>query len=155
MTIILGVDPGLHKTGLGLISWEDGKYTYITHSIIKTQPYHALDYRLNVIFEQMSLFISIHKPDIMIVEEIFASINKNTIIKLGMARAMPVLCAARFNCELHNIPTRVVKKIVTGKGNADKTEVAIKVCQMLNLEEIKSQDATDALACALYYCRKT
>lgn len=149
--IILGVDPGLQNTGLGLISInQQGVPTYITHTVLQTKPSHSLETRLNTLFSGLNSFILSHTPSIMVIEEIFASVNSNTIIKLGMARALPVLCAGIHKCSLFNVPTRLIKKKIAGKGNAEKDEVATSVCKMLNIPHIISQDATDALACALY-----
>lgn len=151
VTIILGVDPGLHRTGLGVVQFSDNKYIYIAHDLIKTKPSAFLETRLKQLFESMSQIIQEYKPDIVIVEEIFASVNRNTIIKLGMARAIPVLCAAQHNCKVINIPTRIVKKHITGYGAAEKEQIAQSVCNLLNIEYINNLDATDALACALCY----
>ena len=149
--LVLGVDPGLQNTGLGLISIDTfGVPSYVHHTIIQTKSSHSLENRLNRLFTELTDFIQQFKPSVMIVEEIFASINSNTIIKLGMARAIPVLCASRHNCTLFNVTTRLVKKKITGKGNAEKEEVARAVCRILKIPLISDVDATDALACALY-----
>lgn len=152
MTLIVGIDPGLHKMGIGLIELVNNRPKYLTHTVIITKPTHNLEHRLNMLFEQLSDFLSIHKPDVMIIEEIFASINRNTIIKLGMARSIAVLCAARYNCELINMPTRVIKKKITGIGSAEKDDVEKYVCALLNIDIHNNFDATDALACAICYC---
>lgn len=152
MTLMIGIDPGLHKMGVGLIELVNNRPKYITHTVIITKPTQNLEHRLNVLFESLSSFLSIHKPSVMIIEEIFASINRNTIIKLGMARSIAVLCASRYNCELINVPTRVIKKKITGLGSSEKDVVAKYVCAILNIDIHNNFDATDALACALYNC---
>ncbi len=152
MTLIVGIDPGLHKMGVGLIELVNNRPKYITHAVMMTKPTHNLENRLNSLFEQLSHFLSIYKPNVMVIEEIFASINRNTIIKLGMARSMAVLCSARYNCELINVPTRVIKKKITGDGGAEKDLVAQYVCGILNIDIRNNFDATDALACALFHC---
>lgn len=156
MKKILGIDPGLERMGLGLIcitnDQNDAKIPqYLHHTVIKTKPKAKLQDRLLLLLDQLKLFIDEHKPDVLIIEEIFAGINRNTIIKLSMARTIPILCASMYKNDLIHLPTRLIKQYITGLGSAEKDIVAKQVCHLLNIKYIDNLDATDALACALCY----
>lgn len=148
---ILGVDPGLARTGLGLIELKDGKATYVDHQLLITQAKYPTHQRLQSIFQQGQAFIAkYNKIDTFVIEELFVGINRNTIIKLSMARSMIMLLASMTEAEVFNVPTRLIKQKITGFGGAQKEDVLAKVCEKLNLTDFTQLDCSDALACALY-----
>jgi len=150
MTIILGVDPGLEKTGLGLIKIENNQAKYLTHHLVLTKKTHSLEKRLVSLFEQAQTFLKDYQISTFIIEEIFVGINRNTIIKLSMARSVLILLGGMMKADIIHIPTRVVKQKITGAGNAKKEEVQTSIQQILNIK-IDQIDCSDALACALMF----
>lgn len=149
--MILGVDPALERTGFGLISVENGKPTYITHALLITKPKNTIQQRLQDLFVQAKAFIDQYDIDIFVIEELFVGINRNTIIKLSMARSIILLLANMKKAQIIHIPTRIVKQKITGCGGSTKEQVLEIVCQILQLENFSQLDCSDALACSLCY----
>lgn len=152
--IILGVDPGLALTGLGLLlEKEDGTISHIDHTIIATKPKYPTHDRLGHLFHDAKNWLQNYQIDTFAIEQLFVGINRNTIIKLSMARSMLMLLANIHNANTVDIPTKIVKQKIAGKGDANKKDVNKEVCSLLNVM-VEQQDCTDALACALCCCNQ-
>lgn len=147
--LVLGVDPGLARTGLGLIELTDDGVQYIDHILINTKQKHTTHQRLYSIFTEAKTWLEDYQIDCFAIEELFVGINKNTIIKLSMARSMLLLLAEIKQAHVLNIPTKLVKQKIAGKGDAEKEDVNLAVCSALNIT-LSQYDCSDALACALY-----
>jgi crossover junction endodeoxyribonuclease RuvC len=149
--IILGVDPALSITGYGVIEARKNALSLIEAGIIATSPREALPRRLNKIYGGITKLISDTKPDVLVLEKLYAHYrHPTTAFILGQARG--VICLA---CETKNIPlaeyaaTRV-KKAIVGKGLASKYQVQRMVASALKLNTLpKYTDVTDALALAI------
>lgn len=149
--LVLGIDPALAKTGLGIIEFAPN-YTpkHISHYVLETKNTMSTEQRLHSIFTQMQTILQKYTIDYIIIEEVFVGVNRNTIIKLSMARSIFLLLSAMHNIAVSHIPTRLIKQKITGHGNATKEEIADVMREKLNIT-LKQQDCLDALACALYY----
>jgi len=146
---IFGIDPGLNKTGWGLIALLNGQQKYLACGTIKTFSEEDLSIRLLKIFNSLKELIVLYQPNLVAIEETYVNSNSKSSLHLAHARAAAMLAAAE--CGLISVPyqAKTIKKAVTGSGNADKEQV-IKMLKLrlTGLELIKDKDAIDALALA-------
>jgi len=148
--VILGIDPGLVKTGYGLIQIENNSCRTLDFGIISPNSKEKLSLRLSTIYNDISLIIDKFKPNILSIEEVFFGKNVKSALLLGHARGVAMLCASNNNMPVFEYSARKVKQSVTGNGNADKSQVKYMVMKQLNLNNINCpSDASDALAIGL------
>jgi len=117
---ILGLDPGLRRTGWGVISVAGARLTHVAHGVIAPKDTLPFAERLLVLFEAIAEVIALHAPDEAAVEETFMNNNAASALKLGHARAMALVCPARAGLPVAEYAATVVKKAVVGTGGADK-----------------------------------
>ena len=149
MVLILGLDPGLGTTGWGLISAEGNRLTHIANGQVRTDPKQALAARLLKLDEELGKVIEAHRPDEAAVEEVFLNENPQSSLKLGQARGVVLVAAARRGVAVGEYAARLVKKAVVGTGGADKTQIHFMVQRLLPGVKIAGADAADALAVAI------
>jgi crossover junction endodeoxyribonuclease RuvC len=148
--IILGVDPGLATTGVGVVETIGSKFKTHFHGIISTKPSTSFIKRLEQISIDLSTVIREFSPDVMSVEELFFSTNVKTAFSVGQARGVILLTAAQNNMEVYSYTPPQVKSSVCGYGAAQKKQVQSMVQRILKLDNIpKPDDAADALALAI------
>lgn len=149
--IILGIDPGSVICGYGAIKKEKNKVELIEFGVIKLSKLHKeYNLRLKELFYNLERIIKRVNPDLIAIENTFYSKNAQSLIKLSQARAITVLSATLNNVELIELSPRVVKKAITGNGNASKKQVQYMVQNLLEIEDTsKFYDVTDALALAI------
>ncbi len=151
MTIILGVDPGLHTTGYGIIQYSSNNITYLNSGLIKTLP-NYLPNRLKLIFDRLNEVINNHKPEIFVIEKIFFAKNADTAIKLSQASGVAMVSAVSNELPVFEYTTKQVKHTVVGTGSATKNQVQYMVCTLLKITISLPEDAADALAIAITHC---
>lgn len=147
--LILGIDPGLGTTGWGLIAAEGNRLSHVANGQIATNAKTALPHRLVELDRALTDIILQHRPDGIAVEEVFINSNPQSTLKLGQARGVILLCAARSGLEIGEYAARLIKKAVVGVGNADKTQVHAMISRLLPGAKIAGADAADALAVAI------
>lgn len=147
--IILGLDPGLGTTGWGVIAAEGNRLTHIANGQVKTDPKLPLPSRLWILDKELSDILLKHQPDSVAVEEVFLNTNAQSTLKLGHARGVVLLAAARTGANVGEYAARLVKKAIVGVGNADKTQVQAMVQRLLPGVKLAGPDAADALAVAI------
>ena len=147
--IILGLDPGLGTTGWGLIVAEGNRLGHIAHGQIRTDAARSLPQRLLALDAALTDLILAHRPDGAAVEEVFVNANPQSTLKLGQARGVVLLNAARAGIEVGEYAARLVKKSVVGVGSASKDQVHAMVSRLLPGAAISGADAADALAVAI------
>ena len=147
--IILGLDPGLGATGWGLIQADGNRLSHIANGQIKTDTAAALPRRLAALADQLEALIAEHGPAAAAVEEVFVNKNPQSTLKLGQARGVALMCAARAGIEVCEYAPTLVKKAVVGTGGADKAQVHAMVARLLPGVTIAGPDAADALAVAI------
>ena len=147
--IILGLDPGLGTTGWGVIRAEGNRLSHIANGQIKSDAKMALPARLVALDSAISAIIAAHSPLVAAAEEIFVNDNPQSTLKLAHARGVALLCAARGGMDVGEYAPRLVKKAVTGVGNASKEQVRFMVERLLPGVTIAGADAADALAVAI------
>ena len=146
---ILGLDPGLGNTGWGLIEAEGNRLAHIANGQIKTDTNAPLPRRLAALADQLEALIADHRPAAAAVEEVFVNKNPQSTLKLGQARGVALMCAARAGIEVGEYAPTLVKKAVVGTGSAEKAQVHAMVSRLLPGVMIAGSDATDALAVAI------
>jgi crossover junction endodeoxyribonuclease RuvC len=146
---ILGVDPGLTRTGWGVVSIAGSKLTHIANGTIPTKAALALSERLLLIHRALHEIVAAHAPEVVAVEQSFVAKDPVAALKLGHARAIPLLVAAEAGLEVAEYAPNHIKKSVVGVGHAGKDQVVAMVRRLLPAARIEASDAADALACAI------
>ena len=129
--IILGLDPGLGTTGWGIIRAEGNRLAHLANGQFKTDASEPLPQRLSHLASQLEALLVDHAPQAAAVEEVFVNNNPQSTIKLGQARGVALMVAARAGLEVGEYAARLVKKAVVGNGNAEKAQVHAMVSRLL------------------------
>ena len=146
---ILGLDPGLGTTGWGLIQAEGNRLSHIANGQLKTDTSAPLAERLADLCRQLEALIAEHAPETAAVEEVFVNKNPQSTLKLGQARGVALMCAAKAGMAVGEYSPTLVKKAVVGTGGAEKAQVHAMVARLLPGAKIAGPDAADALAVAI------
>lgn len=147
---VLGIDPGTAIVGFSVLDFERNKVKVIDYGCIFTDKDMQMEDRLCKIYTELTEIIKKYEPTDMAVEELFYFKNNKTVISVGQARGVIVLCGRINNLNVHNYTPLQVKIGITGYGRAEKKQIQLMVTRILNLEEIpKPDDAADALAVAI------
>jgi crossover junction endodeoxyribonuclease RuvC len=146
---ILGLDPGLRRTGWGVIAVDGARISHLAHGVIAPLDSAPFAERLLTLFEGVLNLCETYAPDEAAIEETFVTANGQSTLKLGHARAAAMLAPARAGLHVSEYAAKLVKKALVGTGGADKTQVAFMVRRILPACGDASADATDALAVAI------
>jgi len=146
---ILGLDPGLRRTGWGVIACEGARISHVAHGVIAPNDKLAFAERLRILFVEIEAVIEAHAPDEAAVEETFMNSNAQSALKLGHARAMALVVPARAGLLVAEYAATVVKKAVVGTGSADKAQVGWMIARLLPTAGKTASDSADALAVAI------
>lgn len=149
----MGLDPGLARTGWGLVAAEGNSLRHIAHGTIATPASDALAVRLLQLHLGLRALIAEYSPDEAAVEEVFVNRNPQSSLKLGQARGVVLLSVASLPHAEH--ATRLVKKALVGTGGADKGQVAAMVQRLLPGCGKMGEDESDALAVAIAHVHLT
>lgn len=148
-TRILGLDPGLRRTGWGVIELNGTRLSFIECGVVTSDSEQALADRLVALHEGLAEIIERLRPDVAAVEQTFVNKDPVATLKLGQARAIALLVPARAGLEVAEYAPNQVKKSVVGVGHAEKEQVHAMVKVLLPQSTAKSPDAADALAVAI------
>ncbi|MGB8019872.1 MAG: crossover junction endodeoxyribonuclease RuvC, partial [Candidatus Nanopelagicales bacterium] len=149
--LVLGVDPGLTRCGLGAVEGTFGGPLTLRHvDVVKTPAAMPLPERLVAISEAVERVVRATSPDVMAVERMFSQHNLHSVMGTAQASAAAIIVAGRAGIPVRwHTPTEV-KAAVTGSGSAQKEQVAVMVVRLLRLRTApRPVDATDALALAI------
>ena len=149
MPRLLGLDPGLGTTGWGVIQAEGNRLSHVANGQLKTDTAAPLPERLADLCRQLEALIADHDPEGAAVEEVFVNKNPQSTLKLGQARGVALMCAARAGIAVGEYSPALVKKAVVGTGSAEKAQVHAMVSRLLPGARIAGPDAADALAVAI------
>ncbi len=147
--LILGLDPSLSCTGWGIVAKAGNRLSHIANGQVRTDPGASLPDRLVTLDRELTDVILAHRPDCAAVEEVFVNKNPQSTLKLGQARGVCLLAAARAGLPVSEYATRLVKKAVVGTGAADKAQVQAMLKVLLPGARLAGADAADALAVAI------
>ena len=151
MIKVIGVDPGLAGTGIGIIQGTGLQVSGYSFGSINTSKDHSLPFRLDKIYSQLLDILKNEMPDLMVVEDVFSlAKNPKSGISLGKVTGVILLAGCHGNIPVIEIPVREAKKILSGNGNASKEQLEKSVRNTLKHgDKIKPFHAADALALAL------
>lgn len=150
---ILGIDPGLRKTGWGVILSEGTKLAFIACGVVESEQKATLAERLRQLHDGIAGVIATHAPGEVAVEETFVNRDPQSALKLGQARGVALVVPALAGLEVAEYAANLVKKTVVGVGHADKKQVQAMIRVLLPKAETKSADAADALAVAICHAQ--
>lgn len=146
----MGIDPGSHLTGVGLIQASSTQLSYIHHQLIRAPKQAPLEERISVIFQNLQMVFKQHLPDLVIIERVFFGKNADSAFKLGHARGVAMLAAHQSGAQILEVSAKEVKKIITGSGAAAKEQVRDGVCRWLRIAlQEREMDVSDALSLAI------
>ena len=132
-----------------MIAAEGNRLSHVANGQVRTDPRLALPARLVRLDEALGQVIEAHGPAEAAVEEVFLNENPQSTLKLGQARGVALMCAARAGIEVGEYSPTLVKKAVVGTGAAEKAQVHAMVSRLLPGVKIAGPDAADALAVAI------
>ena len=146
---IIGIDPGLRRTGWGVIEADGNRLIYVACGSVEPPDDLPLASRLLAIHEGLTAVLSHHAPMEAAVEQTFVNKDGVATLKLGQARGVAMLSPAMFGISVAEYAPNQVKKTVVGAGHADKQQIAMMLKILLPKAEPPSADAADALAIAI------
>lgn len=157
---ILGIDPGLHLTGYGLVEPGGGRARVVEAGVVKSDEAKStpMATRLMSIYSGLVEVLEQFQPAVVAVEQLYSHYaHPRTAILMGHARGIVFLAAAQRGLEVINYPATRIKKTITGNGHASKEQVQLTIQRELGLATVpEPPDVADALAVALchFYLRK-
>lgn len=146
---IIGIDPGLRRTGWGVIEADGNRLIYVACGSVEPPDNLPLSSRLLAIHEGLAAILAHHNPMEAAVEQTFVNKDGVATLKLGQARGVAMLAPAMFGISVAEYAPNQVKKTVVGAGHADKQQIAMMLKILLPKAEPPSADAADALAIAI------
>jgi len=152
-TRILGLDPGLRRTGWGVVAAEGSRLRWIAHGVVAPPETAPFSERLLHLLEAIGEVCAAHACDEAAIEEVFVNMNPASTLKLGHARAAVMLAPARHGLSVAEYSPNLIKKAVVGAGHADKSQIAFMVKRLLPSAGDVKADAADALAVAITHAQ--
>lgn len=146
---ILGIDPGSHITGYGIIEKKGNYLRPVLYGEIKPKKDSLLSATLTYVYQQLSAVISQAAPEAIALENIFYGKNVRSLIKQAQVRGVAIYAGADKNIDVFEYSPLEIKKAVVGYGRAEKRQVQVMVKAILKLPELPPADAADALATAI------
>jgi crossover junction endodeoxyribonuclease RuvC len=146
---ILGIDPGLRRTGWGVIESFGNRLTFIGCGSVEPPDNLPLAGRLLAIHQGLAQVLADFAPAEAAVEQTFVNKDGVATLKLGQARGVAMLSPAMFGLTVAEYAPNQVKKTVVGAGHADKNQILVMLKLLLPKADPKSPDAADALAIAI------
>lgn len=149
--IILGVDPGLTRCGVGVIeAGANRRLSFIHVDVVRSDPHTSQDLRLLTIYNGIAAKLEQFAPDTVSIERVFAQENRNTVLGTAQAAGVAMLAAAQRNIPVALHTPTESKMAITGNGKAQKIQMERMVARLLNLNTLPTPaDAADALAIAI------
>lgn len=146
---IIGLDPGLRRTGWGVVESDGVRLVYVASGVITPPSDDDLAYRLRALFEGLSGILASYRPLEAAVEETFVNENPRSTLKLGQARGTVLLAPAVAGLKVAEYTPNLIKKSVVGSGHAEKQQIQAMVRFLLPKATFDSADEADALAIAI------
>lgn len=146
---IIGIDPGLRRTGWGIVESIGSRLSFIAAGTIRPTNTLSLAERLCVIHDELQRVMDSFVPHEAAVEATFVNGNAAATLKLGQARGIAMLVPARSGIAVAEYAPNVVKKAVVGAGHAEKAQIRMMVTVLLPRADFDTDDSADALAIAI------
>ncbi len=152
---ILGIDPGIHVTGYGVVEKQKGGLTHVIHGEVRIAKGLSLSSSLSMIYDNLLEVVRQTSPDAIVVEDIFYAKNVKSLIRQGETRGVVILAGSRSSIPVYEYTPLEVKKAVVGYGRAEKNQIQNMVRAILKLTELPPIDAADALAIAICHANSS
>ena len=146
---IIGIDPGLRRTGWGVIEAVGNRLAFVVCGSVQTDERTTLTERLVVIHDRLRRVIEEFRPEEAAVEATFVNKDAAATLKLGQARGVALLVPGLAGMRVAEYAPNVVKKSIVGAGHGDKAQVRMMIGVLLPRADPSSDDAADALAIAI------
>jgi len=146
---ILGIDPGLRRTGWGVVEADGNRLVFVACGSVQTQDSASVAARLVAIHDGLARVLDEYRPEEAAVEATFVNKDAGATLKLGQARGIALLVPARTGILVAEYAPNVVKKSIVGAGHGDKSQVRMMLGVLLPKAEPQTHDAADALAIAI------
>jgi crossover junction endodeoxyribonuclease RuvC len=146
---ILGIDPGLRRTGWGIVDVEGNALRFVAAGTVRSDDAAALADRLCQLHDGLVAVLAEHRPEEAAVEATFVNKDAAATLKLGQARGIAMLVPARAGLAVAEYAPNAVKKTVIGVGHGDKKQIQMMVKVLLPKSSADTADAADALAIAI------
>jgi crossover junction endodeoxyribonuclease RuvC len=146
---ILGIDPGLRRTGWGIVEISGNRLGFLGRGSVTTRDDDSLAMRLVTIHDGLTRVLDEFRPDEAAVEATFVNKDAKATLKLGQARGIAMVVPAKAGVPVAEYAPNVVKKSIVGAGHGDKGQVRMMVGVLLPKADPRSDDAADALAIAV------
>jgi crossover junction endodeoxyribonuclease RuvC len=146
---ILGVDPGLRRTGWGVVVMRGNELGFVAAGTIHAPLDGELAARLLALHVGLAEVVRVHDPDEAAVEQTFVNRDAAATLKLGQARGIALLVPAQAGLPVAEYAPNAVKKTIVGAGHAEKGQIRAMVRVLLPRAQFDSDDAADALAIAI------
>jgi len=146
---VLGIDPGIHITGYGVIEKQKSGLKYVMHGEIRMAKGLPLSSRLSMIYDNLLEVIDQSSPDAIVVEDVFYGKNIKSLIRQGETRGVVILAGSHKRIPVYEYTPLEVKKAVVGYGRAEKSQIQNMTKAILHLSDLPPADAADALAIAI------
>ncbi len=149
MRRILGIDPGLQRTGWGIIDQDGSRLIFVAAGVVASNAKADTAVRLHELAGGLRGVIQAHAPQLAAVEETFVNKNAASSLALGQARGIALLIPAEAGLAVHEFAANQIKKTVTGVGHAEKQQIQAMIKILLPTAPAVAVDAADALAAAI------
>jgi crossover junction endodeoxyribonuclease RuvC len=146
---ILGIDPGLRRTGWGIIEVDGSRLIYLACGSARSDEARPLGERLLTLHDELSRVVDTFRPDEAAVEATFVNKDASATLKLGQARGIAMVVPARAGLSVAEYAPNVVKKTIVGAGHGDKAQIRMMLGVLLPKAAPQTHDAADALAIAI------
>jgi len=146
---ILGIDPGLRRTGWGVVDVDGNRLIFVACGGIDTDDKARLSARLVTIHDGLAEVVEKYRPDEAAAEATFVNRDAAATLKLGQARGVALLVPARAGLSVAEYAPNLVKKSIIGVGHGDKAQIRMMISVLLPRADPQSEDAADALAIAV------
>jgi crossover junction endodeoxyribonuclease RuvC len=146
---ILGIDPGLRRTGWGLVDVLGNRLIFVACGSVDTDAKASLADRLVAIHDGLTRVIADHQPHEAAVESTFVNRDAVATLKLGQARGIAMLVPAKAGVTVAEYAPNLVKKTIVGAGHGEKAQIRMMIGVLLPKADPQSEDAADALAIAV------
>lgn len=146
---IIGIDPGLRRTGWGIVESLGNSLRFIASGTVKSEDKAALATRLCQLHDGLAEILHSAMPHEAAVEQTFVNKDAVATLKLGQARGIAMLVPARAGLVVAEYAPNAVKKAVIGVGHGDKKQIHMMVKVLLPKAVFDTEHAADALAIAI------
>lgn len=146
---ILGIDPGLRRTGWGVIDVDGNRLIFVACGSVASDDKAAVAERLVTIHAGLTRVVDEFRPAEAAVEATFVNKDAAATLKLGQARGIAMLVPAIAGLRVAEYAPNLVKKTIVGAGHCEKAQIRMMIGVLLPKADPASDDAADALAIAV------